>query len=467
MESVTDPFLSKRKEQDRRNITGSALAGAGAVTASTGLAAGGIPGTKPNAGVFMEATEKLKEVRDSDKKAPRKAAQAAREGLPAVKQLKGGILGFRTAFHAGGTEGFKQKALEQRKAKTDDAADAFKRGRNVGKISPEIKVMHGMGRGRLVANTAMVGGAGVTAYGLHHRKDKVSKRDRKTDTYNATLLGAGTAGAAVSHGGAKYLDSHKRRYQASASKAVDQAGDLIPKIAGRQGQRMSMKQMDKFKRKNGHQGKAFDDIPWPKTMYPKVSDEEIRRKPKLLRNADPSTASQAGVLRGKAAQERHFAEVFDSTAKAVRRFRTPSAVVAGVGAGGLLVASNKKDKVKKSLGHEDSPFLVSKNLTQAQIDRKKKVQAATSITTSTLGLTALGATGVAAAPGAARWAAKASKGRLVLKPGKKLKNVARKAEKAKVPLLTTSAGIGGVGGYNFAAYTRAEAKQRKKNIPAQ
>lgn len=107
---------------------------------------------------------------------------------------------------------------------------------------------------------------------------------------------------------------------------------------------------------------------------------------------------------------------------------------------------------------------LAKNLTQEQIDRKKKVQSATSITTSTLGLTALGATAVGwKGKQAASLISRATKGKRLVNDAK-VDRVVDAASRARVPLLTTSAGIGGVGGYNFASYTRAEAKQKKKSV---
>lgn len=92
---------------------------------------------------------------------------------------------------------------------------------------------------------------------------------------------------------------------------------------------------------------------------------------------------------------------------------------------------------------------IQKSMSDAELRRRKKLQGHISQTTATLGLAALGsrALGTKAA------------GRLTRIPagaGERLKN-------ASTALTTTGAGIGGVGGYNFAAYTKAEA-QRKQSV---
>lgn len=326
--------MADKKRSDVRNIAGSTLAGAGGVTAGTGLLAGGIPHAKSDfSSVF--------DVKRGEGKGPRKIISTVRGAAPARKAVPGGILGFRLSAHKGGTYGFQQFARKNARKGAQDNAEAFHHARNVGKIPAEAKVMRGMARARSGANAAFVGGVGATAEGLHLRKKPVNKRDRNTDTYNSALLGAGGAGTVISHQGSKSLGRFQRKYERAASDSVDRAGQLVPKIAGREGKKLSLRQMHQHKLKNPGQ-------PFPKSMYPSVSDQEIKRNPHLLGGVPKSAASAAGHLRGQAAQERHFAEVFGSTAKAVRRFRTPSAVVAATGAGGLAVSSHKK-KVSKRM----------------------------------------------------------------------------------------------------------------------
>lgn len=101
-------------------------------------------------------------------------------------------------------------------------------------------------------------------------------------------------------------------------------------------------------------------------------------------------------------------------------------------------------------------------LTTTEIKQKKAKQAKTSQITGTLGLAALGATGLATKPG-----------QKMLRGG--FKRVGKpvpvhlKAEpkppslnRTITPMLATSAGVGSVGAFNFAQYTRAEAEKGRK-----
>jgi hypothetical protein len=103
-------------------------------------------------------------------------------------------------------------------------------------------------------------------------------------------------------------------------------------------------------------------------------------------------------------------------------------------------------------------------MSDAEIKRRKKAQAVSSKATGALGLTALGLTGVAGAKSGAfkRIPTTAAK----LKNPKKVMQRAKNAspdqlKNATVPILATSAGIGGVSSFNFAAYTDAEGRKRK------
>lgn len=142
------------------------------------------------------------------------------------------------------------------------------------------------------------------------------------------------------------------------------------------------------------------------------------------------------------------------------------AVLGGGTAGGVAYANKDEAEQAAKTTQRKVKGVITKrdNLTQEQIDRRKKVQAATSRTTGALGLGALGAQGVGLA---------VSRGKLkklpTLKGGKPglrdVKDAAAESKKIKdatVPLLATSAGIGSVGAFNFASYTKAEAKQHKR-----
>lgn len=84
-----------------------------------------------------------------------------------------------------------------------------------------------------------------------------------------------------------------------------------------------------------------------------------------------------------------------------------------------------------------------------RIARQKKAQAVTSLVGGTLGLSALATRG---------------RGAQLARRGPQFAAAAERANKMSTTLTTTGAGIGGVGAYNFASYTNAEAKERKKGI---
>jgi hypothetical protein len=96
-------------------------------------------------------------------------------------------------------------------------------------------------------------------------------------------------------------------------------------------------------------------------------------------------------------------------------------------------------------------------MSDTEIRHRKKIQGHISQATGGLGLTALGGTLLSTKTGG-----KGTKAAFKLvgrdRPGflkpKKLK-------KATAPILATSAGIGGAGAFNFAAYTNAESRKRK------
>lgn len=96
--------------------------------------------------------------------------------------------------------------------------------------------------------------------------------------------------------------------------------------------------------------------------------------------------------------------------------------------------------------------VVKRDMSQAQLAHRKRIQAGISVTGSTLGLTALGLRGGAAV--VPRVAAKLGK------PALKAQNISAKMKEASTGALTVGAGVGGVGGFNFAAIQRAEGKKK-------
>ena len=100
---------------------------------------------------------------------------------------------------------------------------------------------------------------------------------------------------------------------------------------------------------------------------------------------------------------------------------------------------------------------ISKLMSQKQIDRRKRTQGTIARTTSTIGLTGLGVLGASVA---ARKNPETLKAIQRLHP--KLKAVTpEKMKDATVNAGIVSGGLSGLGGYNFASYTSAEAKRNK------
>jgi hypothetical protein len=99
-------------------------------------------------------------------------------------------------------------------------------------------------------------------------------------------------------------------------------------------------------------------------------------------------------------------------------------------------------------------------MSDAEIKRRKKVQGHVSQVTGGLGLAALGGT-LAASRGGRNALRKLPqlKGKIKAPPPKDPNR--DKIKGAVTPVLATSAGLGGIGSFNFAAYTNAES--RKKN----
>lgn len=119
------------------------------------------------------------------------------------------------------------------------------------------------------------------------------------------------------------------------------------------------------------------------------------------------------------------------------------------------------EPVSKSAFGVDMPYLVSKAdpLTPTQVKRRKGIQAHISETTGALGLGSLGAFTAAKLGGKSKVALRAQKA------VPKLKKInPDKATNASVGMSAAAGGIGGVGAFNFARYTKAEADKGKKPV---
>lgn len=437
--------VAKRKDNTARNA---AIAGAGGATAATALAAGGIPGAR------SDFTSVLNPKPGQGKTRVGRAVNTAVSNRNMARAAPGGILGFRVHAHEGGTAGFKEQAAKigSRKVGPDKAAQhGFSHGYTEGKIAPEEKIIRHMKGGRKAAAGALLAGGGAVAYGT--KKNKVHKAQRDTDKYHGALAGTGGAGLALTAGGTKMFRSQERKWRNVANTNVDEAQKLVPRLGGRR----NNQDLRQYKR---HLRRGGTPENFPKTMTPERSLTDIMRDKNAFKGVSPEKAKKAGQLRGAAAQAEHFSHVYGNTGKVVGRLRTPSAIVAGAGVGGLA-ASGKKDKVKKSMSafgvdHEE----VSKRrpMSDNELATRKKVQGHISRTTSTLGL---GGLGLLAASAVARKNPARLKQIQSMHP--RLKNVQpEKIKNTAQNVALVSGGIGGLGGYNFASYTAAEAKKKQR-----
>lgn len=311
---------AQRSLKDHRDASNAALVGAGSTTAGVGLAAGGIPGVRANHSAYVGARSKPEQERVRNLTRRQRTA----EHVKGVKATPGGILGFRMSAHRGATYGFKQDRtlddwrqpggpLHDPRHPQTSAHHAYSRGWRAGRVEPEEKVLRHMGGAKKVAGLALVGGTGTAAYGALRDRKRVKKDDRTARRRAGALAGTGAAASAITYGGTAALQNQAHRWQRKATKNREEAGRLVPKIAGRSG-------------------------------------EYIQDHPSLFRGVGPHVARQAGEMRGNATQQAHFAHVYRDTGKIVGHFRTPSAVAAGAGLGGLAALKTRdKKRVKKAL----------------------------------------------------------------------------------------------------------------------
>lgn len=102
-----------------------------------------------------------------------------------------------------------------------------------------------------------------------------------------------------------------------------------------------------------------------------------------------------------------------------------------------------------------------KLMSDAEMRRRKKIQGTISQTTGALGLAALGGT-LAASRGGRNTLRKIPRLKTKIKAPPPKDPDRDKIKGATVPILATSAGLGGAGSFNFAAYTNAESRKRNQ-----
>lgn len=271
--------------------------------------------------------------------------------------------------------------------------------------------------GRTGAAASVAATAAGAAIGAKHRKDKVEKAMHEGDPFEISKISAKT----------KLLAGAKRGL-------FDAAGVTHPKLR------------EKAYAGNGPVKSKLYNFARTKTrkeMEPRMI--ALREDPAVKRAAFRIVREEAG-----------------------KKVQAAKPYIAGAAVGGAAtgaVAYANKDRAEAEVKGKVRRVkdAVAKNLTQEQIDRRKKVQAVTSRTTGALGLGALGAQGVglAVSRGKLKKLPTLKDGKVTLRNADPVKD-SKKIKDATVPMLATSAGIGSIGAFNFASYTKAEAKQHKR-----
>lgn len=302
------PLKPKETPKDH-TASGSAIAGAGGVIGTAGLAAGGIPGVKSTR-IWADVTQ---------------ASGRRNKVNMAARAYRGGEFGYRTNAH----RTYKTFGLGGERD-SDTRASHFKHGIKAGKASSEDKIIPHLKAGGRAANAALVGGAGLTAYGVHRAKRQpVAKADdRKLKQYSGGVLGAGGTVAALSVGGARVAEHQGRKWSQRAAADLDAAHKLVPNMGGH----VVNPHPDKVK------NKRVPDI------GPQMTDKRVQNDKGILSGKSKAQAHAAGKLRGSAAQARYFAGTYGSAAGIARKVRNPALAVAGVGAGGLLLDRHQTKK---------------------------------------------------------------------------------------------------------------------------
>lgn len=318
------------KKDDRRS--GAAMTASGTALGSTGLVAGGVPGVREPNGLEVfnvrGSTKKQRQAIKNKQSFPHADPRGnlspvnpanLRHNLKRVAPLpRAGILGFRANVH----QGF----ITENQNKT--GGDAYVRGVRSGKLDAEHKIVRGMRIGRR-ASYGLTGAGAALAY-AGHRKSKMQKRQGDFERDSATALAGGATVAGIGHVVPAGLHRYERKYATSAKHHVLAAQRLHPAMGG----------LETLPAKAG----AFGNIvkPAKQTMYPAIKDSEHRKMKTSEKIRGTSVKEQVGHHRGVAAQERHFAEVFNSTGKAIRRARNPGLAAAAAGGAGLLGSSSNR-----------------------------------------------------------------------------------------------------------------------------
>jgi hypothetical protein len=300
--------ISKDQASDdrRRRNAGTAMASGGGVLAATGLAGGGIPGTRP----------------DPDSIKAWKGSKGASR-MNVMRAAPGGIFGYREQAHKQyNAKNAADQAHYARKTPTSKlkVGDVYARGKETGKIPVEEKIIRHLKVGRKASYGALAAGSALAATGAHlaRRDQRVKKYDReKTDRAGSVMLGGGLAAAGVSQGAASVLGGQTKKWTAAEGRSYRDASAIIPNLRG--------------KRNSDVLGDA---------------SRGIKADPKLLKGKSRRQVFDAAKHRGAAQQAKYFSRVYGNHAKAFRVARYPSLALAGAG-GALLAAPGAAGRARE------------------------------------------------------------------------------------------------------------------------
>lgn len=311
LERRKEEALSKAKD---RTTAGSAVVGAGAVTAATGLVGGGIPGFQSNSSTIRDV---------------RQGGWARRTGA-AMSSGRGGIFGYRTDAHQGALNRFEADKVKYAGRKTK-RENMFLRGRGDGKIAPEKDIIRHLKVGRKISHGMLAGGGALVVAGsLAAHQRQVRKDDRSVNAYHGAIAGGGASLAALGLGGGAVLNAQGRQWKARSDASLREAERVVPSV-------------------RAHRSSA--DIAADRKLW-------SRRTP------TPAQAYEAGLHRGDATQARYFSRVYRASGKMATKVGIAGVAAGAAGAGGLAL-QRRKTRVRKAGSHL-APSLSSRVSPQAE-----------------------------------------------------------------------------------------------------
>lgn len=365
--------MSKAMTKDEKKKA--TATGVGAVGIGAGLVGGGIPGAKADSRAGRQLFPHLPEyqsptVKDLFHRGPIQPRVEA-----AARMGRGGIFGYRDDAHA---RFLRRQTGEVPYKDLTTRSNIFLRGQGAGKVAPEKKIIRHMRAGRKASYGLLAGGAGLTAYGTHKKKEPVGKAS-DAERRSAALGVAGGTIAGGSYGAARLLEHQGRKWASQSAQDIEAARKIIPELGG----------WTEGSRKNKR-------IP---NVKPDLSNKDVEnRRRNIFHNYNRSQTEKAGKLRGSAAQGRYFSGVYGVNARRIRRIGIPAGLAAGAAGAGGVALSRRKEKVGKAYQPTYFGGSVPTERLQAQRQRTRTEAHRAALQGASVGL----AGGSAAALGA-RW----------------------------------------------------------------